>query len=156
MPSLDKLNESTRNSILTLPVDINDSTPFTRPVKTLADSRVAVVTSAGLHLREDRPFTAGDPTYRVIPSATPAAALVQSHTSIGFDRTAALEDINVVFPIDRLREMVAAGQIGELAPFFYSFMGAQRDTSPIKERTAPEVADRLIAEGVDVVLLTPT
>ena len=156
MPSLDKLNESTRNSILTLPVDINESTPFTRPVKAPADARVAIVTSAGLHLREDRPFTAGDPTYRVIPSATPAADLVQSHTSIGFDRTAALEDINVVFPIDRLREMVAAGQIGELAPFFYSFMGAQRDTSPIKERTAPEVADRLIAEGVDVVLLTPT
>jgi D-proline reductase (dithiol) PrdB len=156
MPSLSKLNESTRNSVLTLPVDINESAPFALPAKPLAASRVAIVTSAGLHLRADRPFTAGDPTYRVIPSGAPAADIVQSHTSIGFDRTAALEDLNVVFPIDRLREMVAAGRIGELAPSFYSFMGAQRDTKPIKERTAPEVADLLIGDAVDVVLLTPT
>ena len=156
MPSLDKLAESTRNSILTLPVDVNESTPFTTPTRPLGESRVAIVTSAGLHLRDDQPFSAGDPTYRLIPSAAAAADLVQSHTSIGFDRTAVLEDINVVFPIDRLREMVSAGRIGDLAPHFYSFMGAQRDTSPIKTRTAPEVAERLREERVDVVLLTPT
>lgn len=156
MPSLNKLSESTRNSILTLQVDVNPSSPFTPMKKPLSASRVAIVTSAGLHLREDKPFTAGDPTYRVIPSDAPAASLVQSHTSIGFDRTGVLEDINVVFPIDRLREMVVAGRIGELAPHFYSFMGAQRDTSAIKGRTAPEVADLLLGEAVDVVLLTPT
>jgi D-proline reductase (dithiol) PrdB len=156
MPKLDKLNESTRNSILTLPVDINATTPFHRPVKPLAASRVAIVTSAGLHLRGDRAFVAADPTARAIPSDAAAADLVQSHTSIGFDRTAVLEDINVVYPIDRLREMVAAGRIGSLAPSFYSFMGAQRDTTPIKERTAPEVAQALLRDGVDVVLLTPT
>jgi D-proline reductase (dithiol) PrdB len=81
---------------------------------------------------------------------------VQSHTSIGFDRTAVLEDINVVFPIERLREMVSAGRIGELAPTFYSFMGAQRDWQPIKNRTGPEVAELLLGDAVDVVLLTPT
>ncbi|HEY5341301.1 MAG TPA: glycine/sarcosine/betaine reductase selenoprotein B family protein [Candidatus Aquilonibacter sp.] len=156
MPSLDKLSESTRNSALTLPVDINESTPFVLPKKALSASRVAIVTTAGLHRREDRPFTAGDPTYRVIPSETPASQIVQSHTSIGFDRTAVLEDINVVFPIDRLREMVAAGRIGELAPAFYSFMGAQRDMSVIKGQTGPEVAARLLEAAVDVVLLTPT
>jgi D-proline reductase (dithiol) PrdB len=135
---------------------VNDSTPFTVPKRPLSGSRLAIVTSAGLHLREDRPFTAGDSTYRVIPSSTPAANLVQSHTSIGFDRTGVLEDINVVFPIDRLREMVTAGRIGDLGPFFYAFMGAQSDTTAIKERTAPEVADLLLGDGVDVVLLTPT
>ena len=145
-----------RNNLLTLPVEINESTPFTVPAKPLSKSRLAIVTTAGLHLREDRPFTAGDPSYRVIPSNTPAADLVQSHTSIGFDRTGVLEDINVVFPIDRLREMVAAGRIGELAPVFYSFMGAQRDTTAIRDRTAPEVADLLLGAAVDVVLLTPT
>jgi D-proline reductase (dithiol) PrdB len=156
MPRLDKLNESTRNSILTLPVDVNATTPFQLPAKPLAQSRVAIVTSAGLHLRGDRAFTAGDPTYRVIPSSAPAGDLVQSHTSIGFDRTAVLEDVNVVYPIDRLREMVAAGRIGALAPSCYSFMGAQRDTTPIKERTAPEVAQLLLRDDVGVVLLTPT
>lgn len=156
MPSLNKLTESGRNNLLTLPIEINESTPFTLPKKPLSQSRLAIVTTAGLHLREDRPFVAGDPSYRVIPSNTPAADLVQSHTSIGFDRTGVLEDINVVFPIDRLREMVAAGRIGELAPAFYAFMGAQRDMTAIRERTAPEVADLLVGAGVDVVLLTPT
>lgn len=156
MPSLDRLSEGTRNAILTLPVEVHDSAPFTAPVKSLADSRVAIVTTAGLHLRGERAFTSGDPSYRVIPSATAAAEVVQSHTSIGFDRTAVLADINVVFPIERLREMVAAGGIGELAPNCYSFMGAQRDPSKIKATTGPEVARRLLDELVDVVFLTPT
>ena len=156
MPSLAKLSEATRNSILTLPVDLHDSSPFTQPKKALAKSRVAIVTSAGLHLRDDRPFTGGDPTFRAIPSGTAVSEIVQSHTSIGFDRTAVLEDINVVFPIERLREMVAAGRIGQLAPTFYSFMGAQRDWQPIKNRTGPEVAELLLGDAVDVVLLTPT
>lgn len=156
MPALNTLPENVRNKLLTLPVDINQSTPFALPKKPLSQSRLAIVTSAGLHLRADKPFTAGDPSYRLIPSSTPASDLVQSHTSIGFDRTAVLEDINVVFPIDRLRELVAAGRIGELAPAFYSVMGAQPDTAAIRERMAPDVAARLLEEGVDVVLLTPT
>jgi D-proline reductase (dithiol) PrdB len=156
MPSVNKLTEAGRNTLLTLPVEINESAPFTVPAKALSKARLAIVTTAGLHLRDDLPFTAGDPSYRVIPSQTPAAEIVQSHTSIGFDRTGILEDINAVFPVDRLREMVAAGRIGELAPAFYSFMGAQRDTTAIRDRTAPEVAELLIAAAVDVVLLTPT
>jgi hypothetical protein len=35
-------------------------------------------------------------------------------------------------------------------------MGAQRDMTVIRTQTAPEVAARLVADGVDVVLLTPT
>jgi D-proline reductase (dithiol) PrdB len=156
VPSLERLSESTRNTILTLPVDVNDSAPFTKPSWTLSESRVAIVTSAGLHLRGDRPFTAGDPSYRIIPSASSAADIVQSHTSIGFDRTAVLADVNVVFPIDRLREMVESGRIGAFAQNFYSFMGAQRDTSAIKTTSAPELGHRMLEERVDVVLLTPT
>jgi D-proline reductase (dithiol) PrdB len=156
MPTLDKLSESSRNSILTLPVEINASTPFSLPKRPLDRARLAIVTSAGLHLRDDKPFSNGDPTFRAIPSTVAASELLQSHTSIGFDRTAVLEDINVVFPIDRLREMQAAGKVGEFASTFYSFMGAQRDVSKIREQTAPVVAELLLEDGVDVVLLTPT
>jgi len=52
--------------------------------------------------------------------------------------------------------MHAAGRIGELATTFYSFMGAQRDITNIKTQTAPEVAELLVQDRVDVVLLTPT
>ena len=155
MPSLDRLSESARAGILSLAIEEVTSTPFHWPAKPLAQSRVAIVTTAGVHLPGDKPFVAGDPTYRMIPSATDGADLLQSHTSLGFDRTGIMADPNVVYPIDRLRELVAEGKIGELAPRFYSFMGAQRDVTPIKAMAA-EVAAHLLADGVDVVLLTPT
>jgi D-proline reductase (dithiol) PrdB len=92
----------------------------------------------------------------VIPSATPTAEIVQSHTSIGFDRAAIMRDVNVSFPIDRVRELVAAGELGGLAPSGYSFMGALRDVGHLLGVTGPEVARRLRDEGVDIALVTPT
>jgi D-proline reductase (dithiol) PrdB len=155
MPALNTLAEAMRNQLLTMAVEVNASTPFTQ-AKPLAESCVAVVTSAGLHLRSDRPFSSGDPTYRIIPSNVRADNILQSHVSLHFDRSAILQDINVVFPVDRLREMREAGTIGAVAPNFYSVMGAQSDLTVMKTTTAEEVATRLREEGVDVVLLTPT
>jgi D-proline reductase (dithiol) PrdB len=156
MPSLDRLPEAARKSMLELPVEVNETTPFAPLAKPLAQAKVAIVTTAGLHVHGDRPFVPADPTFRRIPSGVRGDDLLQTHNSIGFDRTGVMADVNVVFPIDRLREMTAEGKIGSLAPTFYSFMGAQRDVTAIKTKTAGEVADLLAADGVDVVLLTPT
>ena len=156
VPRLDRLPKAVRTKLITTPVEVNDQTPFTRPLKPLEHSRLALVTTAGLHLREDSPFEEWDPTFRAIPSDARHADLLQSQTSIGFDRTLALRDINVVFPTDRLRELTARGVLGELAPTFYSFLGAQKDPTVIRDQTAPVVAERLRAEQVDLVLLTPT
>jgi len=65
-------------------------------------------------------------------------------------------DINISYPIDRLRELSARGEIGEVAPNGYSFLGAQRDFRRIEAETAPEAARRLRDDGVDVALITPT
>jgi D-proline reductase (dithiol) PrdB len=156
MPRLEQLPEATRNALLSLPVPVNETAPFTRLSRPLSACTLAIVTTAGLHLRDDRPFVGGDPSYRAIPSSVKQKDLLQSHSSIGFDRTLTQRDINIVFPIDRLRELVAQGEIGRLAPTNYSFMGAQRDWTKITTETAPDVARRLTDEGVDVVLLTPT
>ena len=156
MPSLDRLPEATRKTMLELPVAVNTTTPFRRPARPLAQSVVAIVTTAGLHVHGDRPFVPADPTFRRIPSDVHGDVLLQTHNSIGFDRTGVMADVNVVFPIDRLREMVAAGSIGSLGPACYSFMGAQRDVAAIETTTAPEVAGRLLEDGAEVVLLTPT
>jgi D-proline reductase (dithiol) PrdB len=156
MPRLDRLPQITRNNLLTFPAQVNDTAPFVRPAKPLPACRIAVVTTAGLHVRGDRLFTPGDQTYRVIPSGTPTADIVQSHTSIGFDRVPIMRDINISFPIDRLRELVAQGELGALAPNHFSFMGAQREAGRIERETGPEVARRLAAEDVDVALVTPT
>ncbi|MCI0897487.1 MAG: hypothetical protein J4O11_04265, partial [Chloroflexi bacterium] len=97
-----------------------------------------------------------DTSFRVIPRSAAAGDILQSHTSIGFDHTGIYRDINVTFPIDRLQELVDQKKIGSLSDDYYSFMGALRDVTGIIEESGPEVARRLKAEGVEVVLLTPT
>jgi D-proline reductase (dithiol) PrdB len=131
-----------------------DATPWVTP-PALRTCRIAIVTTAGVHRKGDRPFgpsaTATD--YRVIPGSTSAADLTMSHQSVNFDRTGFQEDHNVVFPIDRLCELERQGVVGSVADFHYSFMGA----APIHqlESKARELARLLKQDRVDAVLLTP-
>src|SRR5688572_20509906 len=81
-----------------------DARPWVEPPP-LARSRIAIVTTAGLHRKGDRPFGQNATDYRIIPGATPASDLVISHQSVNFDRTGFQEDHNIVFPIDRLNEL---------------------------------------------------
>ena len=74
------------------------------PAGPLPQSRIALVTTAGLHVRGDRVFDMASTEYRAIPRETAAADIVMSHTSVNFDRAGFAEDVNVVFPIDRFRE----------------------------------------------------
>ena len=115
--------------------------------------RVAIVTTAGLHLRADRPFEMGSADYRVIPGDAEACNLVMSHISVNYDRSGFQEDVNVVFPIDRLRELEADGMIGSISDFHYSFMGASQGHT--LEAKARELAGLMKRDGVDAVLLTP-
>lgn len=159
MPRLDALPQVQRTMLATRAVEINDGAPHASLPRPLAECTLALVTSAGLHRRGDEPFGREDPGYRVLPSGLGAADILQSHSSLSFDKTAFIRDVNVVFPVDRLAELVAAGRIGALGPNHYSFMGAlihPGGMRTVREETAPEVGRRLVAEGVDVVLLTPT
>jgi D-proline reductase (dithiol) PrdB len=119
----------------------------------LAKRRVALISSAGLHRRGDRPFGAGASDYRVIPGNSSAGDLVMSHISSNFDRSGFQCDWNVIFPIDRLRELADAGTIGSVADFHYSFMGA---TDPEKMKpAATELAEQLRGDSVDALVLVP-
>lgn len=128
------------------------ATPFVQGVP-LRERRVAIVTTSGVHARGDQPFGIGAADYRVIPGDTLAADLLMSHSSVNFDRSGFQEDVNVVFPIDRLRELNASAVIGSVSDFHYSFMGA----APIRalESNARELAALLKKDRVDAVLLTP-
>ena len=120
----------------------------------LAKRRVAIVSTAGLHTRGDRPFGAGGMDYRVIPGDVHADQLVMSHMSVNFDRSGFQEDWNVAFPLDRLKELAREKVIGSAAAFHYSFMGA---VSPVTnyEPKARELARLLRSDNVDAVLLSP-
>lgn len=118
------------------------------------DARVALVSTGGLFVVGDRPFDPGATDYRVIPNDVAPADLRMSHVSVNFDRSGFQLDLNTVFPIDRLRELHHAGEIGGIAAFHYAFMGA---TEPDKlHDAARDVARHLRADGVTAVLLLPT
>ena len=120
----------------------------------LAERRVAIVTSAGLHRRDDRNFSLRDLSFRVIPGDIATADLVMTQSSVNYDRTGFQQDANVVFPIDRLRELENAEEIGEVADYHYAINGAGWLPHEI-EPTARELACLLKEDGVNAVLLVP-
>ena len=71
----------------------------------LAESTIALITTAGLHRRHDPPFVAGSVDYRIIPGDVDFADVVSSHVSANWDRSALAQDLKVVLPIERLREL---------------------------------------------------
>ena len=131
-----------------------DEVPWTTP-KPLNESRVAIVTTAGLRIEGSADWDPGDQGVTIIPHD--AEELTLAHFSPNFDRTGWVLDKNVVFPIDRLREMADEGIIGSLAETHVSFMGAQIDHTleTIRLDSGPAAAKALHADDVDLVLLTP-
>ena len=132
-----------------------DGRPFVKG-PALAKRRVAIISTAGLHARGDRPFGGGAASmdYRVIPGDVKSGDLVMSHMSVNYDRSGFQQDWNVAFPLDRLNELQRDGVIGSAAAFHYSFMGA---VSPVTnyEPKARELAALLKNDKVDAVLLSP-
>ena len=120
----------------------------------LSHRRVAIITTAGLHLPNDRPFQFGQhDLYRVIPGNVKANSLLMSHGETSFDRTGFQQDGNMVFPIDRLHEMASEGIIGSVAAFHYSF-GA-RMSEEEHEISAREIAGLLKKDKVTAALFFP-
>ena len=152
MARMEDLVETEQAHLRHLPLPTFDTTPWTDG-PALRERRVAIVTTAGLMRRSDAAFAPGAGDYRVIPASLPAAELMMSHISVNFDRTGFQDDVNVVFPIDRLKEMAAAGEIASVADFHYSFMGA---TDPAAlEGATRSLAGMLKEDAVNAVLLSP-
>ncbi|MFU8858609.1 MAG: glycine/sarcosine/betaine reductase selenoprotein B family protein [Deferrisomatales bacterium] len=148
-----------------------ESGPFVPLAKPAKYCRLALLTSSG-HFAEGadpEPFgvkgmTQEEATRRImeflkappdlcaIPSGTPSASLCVRHG--GYDVRAAQTDPNVVFALDRLRELEGEGAIGELAPTSYSFVGACSQLRLLKE-SAPAWVARIQEEKVDALLLVP-
>lgn len=133
--------------------------PWTRLEKPLNRSSVALVTTAGVHRRDQPPFDMldkdGDPSFREIKALTRAKDLMITHDY--YDHGDADRDVNIVFPLERLQEFAVEGIIGEVAGSHYGFMGhiTGAHVRTLTEVSAPRVAAMLKAQEVDCVLLTP-
>ncbi len=150
---LEKVSEEERKMLLSFKCPSFETNPWvTGPP--LNKRRVAIITTAGLHGRQDRPFQMNrDDCYRVIPGNVQANDLVMSHLAASFDRSGFQRDWNVVFPIDRLREMAAEGIIGSAADFHYSYNSVS--AQPDRPEPILEIADLLKKDNVDAALLFP-
>lgn len=128
-------------------------TPFTKP---LSECVVTLFTTAGVHLKSDRPFDIdsphGDWTFREIPTDIATSELMVTHSH--YSHVDADRDINCMFPLDRLRELCDQGMISRIASSAYSIMGFNPDPAHLLEKTAPELARRYQASGADVVFMT--
>lgn len=137
--------------------------PWTPVAKPLSECRVALLSTAGLSQAGDAPFdmdgerarpTWGDPSWRRIDASVGQDEIRANHLHI--DTGYIQRDLNVALPLDRLRELVAAGEVGEVAPSHYSIMGFQgNDTGVLENESAPEIAAAMRNEGVDLALLAP-
>jgi len=150
MVYLNEMPEGPRNIIVNQDLPKYSETPCVHgpPIK---ERKIAIITTAGLHRREDKHFTPGTGEYRIIPREAVMDDLIMSHVSTNFDRTGFYQDVNLVFPIDRLRELVNEDKIGGIADFHYAFMGATPPTA--LETVAKDLADILKRDGVDGVVL---
>ncbi|MHB1398781.1 MAG: glycine/sarcosine/betaine reductase selenoprotein B family protein [Trichloromonadaceae bacterium] len=133
--------------------------PWTPMDKPLSQCRLALVTTAGVHHGAQPLFdmqdAQGDPSFRELDGRSIEADFRITHDY--YDHRDAERDLNIVLPLARLREFVAEGKLGALAERHYGFMGHIDGPHivTLTEQTAPAVAARLKAAGVDVVLLTP-
>lgn len=131
---------------------IFENTAFTTP-KPLAESTVAILTSAALHHPEQPGFDPRDTSFRKLDPERRDYRL--GHWSQDVDQVGFGVDYNVVFPIDRLDELAASGTIGAVADVHLAYAGNQFEVEGIRLDSGPEGARVLLDAGVDVVLLTP-
>lgn len=152
MARLADIPEPTRTACDTLPCPAFERTPFVAG-PALSQRRVAIVSSAALIERGDKPFAIGSADFRELSSSFNSADILISHVSINFDRAGFQRDLNVVYPIDRLRELAADGVIGSVADKHYTVMGSTDPATMVE--TADRMAAALHADHVNAVVLLP-
>ncbi len=133
--------------------------PWTPLRKPLAESHLALLSSAGFVLPGQRAFDSsvrgGDPSFREIPDDCRVGDLRDTHRSKAFDHRGLRQDPNLALPIDRVRELVHRGRIGSANWRHLSFMGSITAPRRLVRQTAPEAARMLVEDGVDAALLVP-
>lgn len=127
--------------------------PYTPRRRELRETTFALVSTAGVHLREQEPYNVeGDNSWRLIPGDVRTDRLMVTHEH--YDHRHADQDINCVFPLDRLRELADEGIIGGVGDKHLGFMGYTQQLRDLYERAALEMAKIIERSRADAVLLT--
>ena len=154
MVKLADIPEYERNHLMSKLLPPLGELPWVVNEKPLSEKKVAIITTAGLNFREDHNFEFVDSSYRALPRDLAASDILMTHASVNYDRSGFQEDINVVFPVDRFKELESEGVIGHLADVNYSFMGGGM-LPDVYEANVRNLAKLLKADGVDATFIVP-
>ncbi|QOY34974.1 glycine/sarcosine/betaine reductase selenoprotein B family protein [Anaerobacillus isosaccharinicus] len=134
--------------------------PYTPNDKPLHEMTIMIVSTSGVHLNEQEPYNTdpaeGDATFRIIPGDVDPKDLTVTHSAPKdhYNTDYPKEDINCVFPIDRLREMVEDGDLGGVAEKHLTMMGYSMRLNKINKETIPALVKEVVRSKADAVLLT--
>jgi D-proline reductase (dithiol) PrdB len=132
---------------------VNETVPWTPLKKPLKSCKLALIASGGILYRDQPRFHGDDTSYRRIPKAAQTSELNIWH--FGYPTADAQADPNCVFPLERLRELEAAGVIGELSEPAFSFMGGIYSSRKVREELAPKIIEELKEARADAFYLVP-
>lgn len=125
--------------------------------KPLSQCKVALISTAGVHLKSDEPFDvdnpAGDPSFRLIPADVTEQELTVTH--IYYDTKFAKTDPSIVFPLEQLKKAAADGKIGMVSGQNIGLNGGILDTAIAEKDFIPKVVELFDNEGIDAALLVP-
>lgn len=141
------------------PMPVFDRVEPAEAIENMKQTKVALVTSGGIVPR-------GNPDHIESSSASKfgeyslegVMSLDQENYETahgGYDPVCANMDSNRVLPVDVMRDLEKEGVIGELHNKFYTTVGNGTSVANSKNYAA-EIGDKLIADGVQAVILTST
>jgi len=136
---------------------VNESAPLTTLDKPLNECTVTLLTSGGVSqcsMPAFNPDARNDHRLDAVGEDVGADDF-QIHDSY-YNHSDAENDINCIFPIDRLRELVGNGTVGGLASHFWSgFMGRIYNRTKLIEESAPAFIEKLREDAVDILVTGP-
>ncbi|MEO2177911.1 MAG: hypothetical protein ABGY96_28000 [bacterium] len=136
-----------------------DDIPFARPAKPLSESRVTIISTSDVAIKQPEGNKGGGINEHLVgnayslPTDTPIDQLFSKQEH--YDKYATnLDDVNTYFPVTRLQEKVEQGRIGSMAPRCHGVYTAYSQKKTI-EVDAPEILRRCREDEVDIAILTP-
>lgn len=139
-----------------------DGIPWTALRRPVAESTVALLSSAAISHNSQPPFDEdgeranpwwGDPGYRKLPNDIRSDDVYVAHLHI--NREPMRQDLDCALPVQRLRELAEAGEVGAVADHHYAYMGYQLDPTALMNESVPQIIEDLRKDGVDLLVLVP-
>ncbi|MDN7244117.1 glycine/sarcosine/betaine reductase selenoprotein B family protein [Planococcus shenhongbingii] len=129
--------------------------PEANLTKPLAECKVALLSTAGVHLKTDIPFDLDiqDHTIRIVPGKAQEEELTVTH--MYYDTKFAKKDTTIVFPIQQLKELEQSGVIGSVSDIHIGLYGGIMETEQVEKESIPKVVELFKNKDIDVALLVP-